>query len=246
MLIGKTNHSLKTYFYLPQAGEASSVSIRKPENVSSESSAQSPGPSTLAKQLLGRKESSTSRSVSPKILSDSASSLATNITAPAVSQPVQKHSFMTERSIKLIDEQQFSDTFSEYLSDNQDFFVVGVLGSQSTGKSTLMNALAKGLIEQKSSNDENNSTTNGVGHKSNFFRVQSFEKQMTGEHCTNGISVWISPKHRIILIDSQPINSPSVLDRTIQVNEQLRLFTAVFFNLGSAFFYRKYHNCYCY
>ena len=131
--------------------EASSVSIRKPENVSSESSTQSPGPSTLAKQLLGRKESSTSRSVSPKILSDSASSLTANNTT-AATQPVQKHSFMNERSIKLIDEQQFSDTFSEYLSDNPDFFVVGVLGPQSTGKSTLMNALAKGLIEQKSSN----------------------------------------------------------------------------------------------
>jgi len=196
--------------------EASSVSIRKSDNVSSESSAQSPGPSTLAKQLLGRKESSTSRSVSPKILSDNTSSSATNITA-AVTQPVQRHSFMTERSIKLIDDQQFSDSFFAFLSDNPDFFVVGFLGPQSTGKSTLMNALAKGLIEQKSLNEENSSTTNGVGHKSNFFRVQSFEKQMTGEHCTNGISVWISPKHRIILIDSQPINSPSVLDRTIQV-----------------------------
>jgi hypothetical protein len=41
---------------------------------------------------------------------------------------------------------------------------------------------------------------------------------MTGEHCTNGVSVWISPKHRIFLIDSQPVNSPSVLDRAIQVN----------------------------
>jgi ribosome biogenesis GTPase A len=169
---------------------------------------------------LGRKEIPTSRSVSPKVLSDNANLSSTASAIPALpsqqQQPIPRHNFMTERSTKLIDDQQFSENLSEFLSDNQDFFVVGVVGPQGVGKSTLMNALANGLIEPKPAKDEI-SRSNGSSSISNFFRVQSFEKQMTGEHCTNGASAWISPKHRIILIDSQAANSPSVLDRTIQV-----------------------------
>ena len=173
---------------------------------------------------MGRKEISTSRSVSPKVLSENANSSSTTIAASASplkqQQPVPRHNFMTERSTKLIDEQQFSENLSEFLSDNPDFFVVGVVGPQGVGKSTLMNALANGLIEPRAPKDES-STNNGAGLSSNFFRVQSFEKQMTGEHCTNGASAWISPKHRIILVDSQATNSPSILDRTIQVQRKV-------------------------
>jgi nicotinamide riboside kinase len=148
--------------------------------------------------------------------------LAESSTANATPAPQQvpRAKDMSDRSKKLIDDQQFVDKVSEFLSENPDFLVVGIVGPQSCGKSTIMNALAKDLIELKSSNDENNGgTSNGVEqNNSNFFRVQSFEKQMTGEHCTNGVYLWISPKHRIILIDSQPVNSPSFLDRTIQVS----------------------------
>ena len=125
-----------------------------------------------------------------------------------------------DRGIKLVDDQQFVETVSDFLTDNPDFVVVGAIGPQSSGKSTILNHFAKDLIELKIPTDST-SLSNGVAQNprqnSNFFRVQSFEKQMTGEHCTNGLSIWVSPKHRIMLIDTQPINSPSILDRTIQV-----------------------------
>ena len=45
------------------------------------------------------------------------------------------------------------------------------------------------------------------------FREQSFEKQMLAEHCTSGIKAWISPTTRVIFLDSQPLNSISVLGK---------------------------------
>ena len=45
------------------------------------------------------------------------------------------------------------------------------------------------------------------------FREQSFEKQMLAEHCTSGIKAWISPTTRVIFLDSQPLNSLSILGK---------------------------------
>ena len=45
------------------------------------------------------------------------------------------------------------------------------------------------------------------------FREQSFEKQMLAEHCTSGIKAWISPTTRVIFLDSQPLNSVSLLGK---------------------------------
>lgn len=162
--------------------------------------------------------------MSPKVLSDGA----TNNSQP---EPAPKTRDMSERSTKLIDDHQFVENLSDYLSDNPDFVVVGVIGPQGSGKSTILNHLARALSDSKNAkSNDGSTTTNGVGQSevSDFFRVQSFEKQMTGEHCTNGLSVWISPKHRIILIDSQPINSPSVLDRTIKVRKSISVSLIVF------------------
>ena len=40
---------------------------------------------------------------------------------------------------------------------------------------------------------------------------------MNGEHGTSGVKAWISPTTRTILLDTQPLLSMSVLDRTMQV-----------------------------
>lgn len=72
---------------------------------------------------------------------------------------------------------QVNDQFLQFLmADNSDFLVVGVLGGQNVGKSTIMNLLAR----RRSEND-----------KEDVFRVQSFEKQMMAEHCSNGITAWV-------------------------------------------------------
>lgn len=115
---------------------------------------------------------------------------------------------MSTKTIKIIDEQNFVDNFNDYLTDNSEFTVVGIFGAQGTGKSIIMTSIAQALIEGP--NDSEDETKS-------FFRAQSFERQMSGEHGTNGVHAWISPKHRIILIDTQPINSSSCLDRAIQV-----------------------------
>jgi protein SMG9 len=51
------------------------------------------------------------------------------------------------------------------------------------------------------------------------FRVQSFEKQMLGEHCTNGVTAWMGPR-RVLFLDCQPMNSASVLDRSIHAEKR--------------------------
>lgn len=106
-------------------------------------------------------------------------------------------------AVKLIDENHtFCDNIADFLSDNTDFMVIGILGLQNSGKSTIINALAK-----LANNEED------------VFRVQTYEHQMLGEHCTNGIDVFINGR-RMIFLDCQPLLSASVMDRTIQLEKK--------------------------
>jgi len=114
-----------------------------------------------------------------------------------------KSLFKQKQPMKLLDESQsFCDGIADYLGDNQDFLVIGVLGLQNTGKSTILNILAKNSPEE----DE-------------IFRVQSFEHQMLAEHCTNGIDVYVNSRRHIFL-DCQPLMSASVLDRSVQLEKK--------------------------
>ena len=104
------------------------------------------------------------------------------------------------QALKLVDENHcFCDGIGDYLTDNTDFVVIGVFGLQNSGKSTILNCLAK-----LSKTEED------------VFRVQNYEHQMLAEHCTNGIDIYVNSR-RIILLDCQPLLSASVMDRTIQV-----------------------------
>ena len=152
--------------------------------------------------------------------------------------------------MRLVDDlQQFSTSgLNTVLTDNPDFLVVGVIGMQGTGKSSLLNHLAyqirqnntSSILKTKNAENKENESINdkaedkskldGIGkskERSNptvhegttitskeleeVFREQSFEKQMLAEHCTSGIKAWISPTTRVIFLDSQPLNSISVL-----------------------------------
>ena len=106
-----------------------------------------------------------------------------------------------KQALKLVDENHcFCDGIGDYLTDNTDFLVIGVFGLQNSSKSTVLNNLAK---LSKTESEE-------------IFRVQNFEHQMLGEHCTNGIDIYVNSR-RMILLDCQPTLSSSVMDRTIQV-----------------------------
>lgn len=105
--------------------------------------------------------------------------------------------------VKLVDESHtFCDGLAEYMTDNQDFTVIGVLGLQNTGKSTILNILGKNCPEDEE-----------------IFRVQTYEHQMLAEHCTNGIDIYINSR-RYILLDCQPLLSSSIMDRSIQLEKK--------------------------
>ena len=161
---------------------------------------------------------------------------------------------------------------NKVLTENTDFLVVGVIGLEGVGKSTILNNIAHHLRRQTTPASSANSTinsdkenkvnnTNLTGNSAQnsaksevgkdvrtttkdndksssnnrsknddtddaaeamdeVFRVQSFEKQMLSEHCTSGIKAWISPTTRVIFLDSQPLNSCSVLDRAMQMDKK--------------------------
>ena len=160
-------------------------------------------PRNEKRQLLSRKESSKaedSRSTdSPK-----SSSSIDNVTSST--RVKDSDSYVPVRNLKLIDDHLFCEPLYDYMSENNDFIVIGVIGCQSVGKSQLLNAL---INQQKSKSEE----------KSRMFRVQTFEKQMLSEHCTNGVNSWVG-ENRIIYLDSQPLFSNSVLDRSAQLEKK--------------------------
>ena len=96
------------------------------------------------------------------------------------------------------------------MTDNTDFLVVGVVGLQSAGKSTVLNHLAN-YIKPDGGGGVNK------GELQEIFREQNFEKEMLGEHGTNGVKAWIAPTSRVIFLDTQPLNSVSMLDRAMQL-----------------------------
>uniref|UniRef100_A0A1B6E5D5 Protein SMG9 n=1 Tax=Clastoptera arizonana TaxID=38151 RepID=A0A1B6E5D5_9HEMI len=100
-------------------------------------------------------------------------------------------------SVKLIDEYfQISDNCLEFLTDQTDFLVIGCLGLQSVGKSTLMSHLAG-------------------GPSSSFFKTQTLDEQETGKNCTVGVDMVVTT-NRVILLDSQPMLSAAIMEKNFQ------------------------------
>ncbi|RZF39892.1 hypothetical protein LSTR_LSTR010520 [Laodelphax striatellus] len=108
-------------------------------------------------------------------------------------------------SVKLLDDfLQFNDSGLKYLTEQTDFLVVGVLGMQGVGKSTLVSHLAGNSIDQKDT----------------VFKVQTFEQQEKANHCTTGVDMYVTT-NRLILLDSQPVLSGSVMDHANNRQHQM-------------------------
>ncbi|KAK3595770.1 hypothetical protein CHS0354_025404 [Potamilus streckersoni] len=106
------------------------------------------------------------------------------------------------KSVKLIDDMyQWCETANEMLLDQTDFLVVGVLGLQGVGKSTIMSLLA------------GNSPSDS--YRSFVFTQQSKEAKEICDHQTNGLDIFVTAE-RIILIDTQPVLSASVMEHLIR------------------------------
>ena len=89
------------------------------------------------------------------------------------------------------------------LADVSEFTVIGVLGMQGVGKSTLMSLLGgAGWAESPSPRSHEL-------HEPPF-AIASVEQVLTAAHATAGIDLHVTPE-RLILLDVQPVLSPSVL-----------------------------------
>ncbi|KAK8970347.1 hypothetical protein KSP40_PGU008922 [Platanthera guangdongensis] len=88
------------------------------------------------------------------------------------------------------------DRILPFLTENTDFTVIGIIGPPGVGKSTIMNELygfdgsSPGMLPP--------------------FATQSDEIRAMAKHCTTGVELRISTE-RFILLDVQPLFSPSVL-----------------------------------
>ncbi|XP_071632718.1 nonsense-mediated mRNA decay factor SMG9 isoform X2 [Temnothorax longispinosus] len=90
--------------------------------------------------------------------------------------------------MKFMDENmQLCENSIDFLYDQQDFLVVGCLGAQGVGKSTIMSLLTS-------------------RYSSNIFQVQDLSHYETSTNCTTGIDLFVT-KNRVIYLDTQPILS---------------------------------------
>lgn len=105
--------------------------------------------------------------------------------------------------VKLIDRNlHWDDKGADYMLEQSDFLVVGVIGKQGVGKSTVMSLLA--------------GTRTGAP-KPFMFRTQSREVVEAGGYQTAGVDVVVTAE-RAILLDTQPVLSETLLEQ-ISLNE---------------------------
>ncbi|CBY31092.1 unnamed protein product [Oikopleura dioica] len=95
--------------------------------------------------------------------------------------------------------------------ENTDFLVVGVIGQQGVGKSSLMSLLGGTNCRDKRFH----------------FRPQGFETKEKGCHMTAGVEMFITSE-RMILLDTQPVLSTSLLDE-LCVNDRERGYVKMLF-----------------
>ncbi|KAJ4804040.1 Protein SMG9 [Rhynchospora pubera] len=88
------------------------------------------------------------------------------------------------------------DRVLPFLTENNDFVVVGVIGPAGVGKSTILNELYG-----------YDATSPGMVLP---FATQTDEMRALARHCSTGIELRVS-NERLILLDTQPVFSPTVL-----------------------------------
>lgn len=127
---------------------------------------------------------------------------------------------------KLMDKtMQLIENPIDYLYDQQDFLVVGCLGTQGVGKSTIMSLLTSNymyvfllfliitylffyitiLIS--------------LTIRPDIFQVQNLSNFENGTNCTNGIDFFVT-KNRVIYLDTQPIFSGSLIDYSASFDQK--------------------------
>ncbi|XP_055781320.1 nonsense-mediated mRNA decay factor SMG9 isoform X2 [Salvelinus fontinalis] len=102
-----------------------------------------------------------------------------------------------KHSIKLVDDQMnWCDSAMEYLRDQTDMLVVGVIGLQGTGKSTIMSLLSANAPEED--------------QRGYVFRAQTQEIKERGGNQSTGIDFYIT-QERVIFLDTQSLQITAFL-----------------------------------
>lgn len=109
--------------------------------------------------------------------------------------------------VKLVDDSQnWIETGMEMLVDQADFLVIGVIGGQGVGKSTILSLLAGNSPEDLPRNY--------------IFTPQNRDCQESCVHLTDGIDMFVTGQ-RVIFLDTQPVLSASVLEQFIKNDKKI-------------------------
>ncbi|KAF0293404.1 Protein SMG9 [Amphibalanus amphitrite] len=101
---------------------------------------------------------------------------------------------------------QVSDTGVAWLGEGTEFLVVGAVGRQGVGKSTVMSMLA--------------GQAPFCPIKKYMFPPETVQQVLSSEHRTNGIEMMVTGQ-RAVLLDTQPLLSPSIVDLLAQGDRKL-------------------------
>nr|CAG4649730.1 EOG090X0EPT [Scapholeberis mucronata] len=112
--------------------------------------------------------------------------------------------------VKLMNEDlSFQESLHDFLTDNPDFLVIGCVGLQWSGKSSILSHLI-------SSNCKN-------CIKKTVFSISTSSLQMKGLTGTIGMDAYVT-EDRVIWLDCQPLLSPAIAERELASNHSKDIF----------------------
>lgn len=144
------------------------------------------------------------------------------------------------KSVKFLDDSVlYAENVQEFVQENNDFLVVGVVGPQGVGKSTILNLIAHNSVSDElkkaifknyegpkdeeygdnvkiladNLNDMRMNEDDRI--RSEIFKIQTNEHVEGNCNATRGVDLFIT-SNRVILLDCQPFMSVSVLDELVQ------------------------------
>ncbi|XP_030767195.1 protein SMG9 [Sitophilus oryzae] len=139
-----------------------------------------------------------------------------------------------KKSMKFIDDGIINtEHLQDYLQENNDFIVVGIIGGQGVGKSTLLNMLTEKKLTKKyikklfkSQSEASLDSENDISiltqcledtnlNDDPIFKTETIENVENCTNVTQGIDIYVSP-NRVIFLDCQPILSVGTLDDLIE------------------------------
>jgi protein SMG9 len=193
--------------------------------------------------LLKAREHSEETSLSPK-RAQKDHDLATSLSISSSSASTETHAAPTvksmTKSVKFLDDSVlYAENVQEFVQENNDFLVVGVVGPQGVGKSTILNLIAHNSVSDElkkaifknyegpkdeeygdnvkiladNLNDMRMNEDDRI--RSEIFKIQTNEHVEGNCNATRGVDLFIT-SNRVILLDCQPFMSVSVLDELVQ------------------------------